>query len=102
MTKSLLLSSLAAAALAFTLAACDEQQASDTSAVPLQQQGAMPADSGSSAPALPESSEPQALEPQTTDPESMGSDTMEPGTTEPGAMAPNTEQPETLQPGGNQ
>ena len=92
MPKSLLLSSLAAAALAFTVAACDEQQASDTSAVPLQQQGAMPEDSGSSAPAMPETSEPQALDPQPLDPQPL----------EPQTMEPNSEQPETLQPGDSQ
>lgn len=73
MTKSLLLSSLAAAGLAFALGACDEQQTSDNNSVPMQQQGAMPSDEYSTSPAMPESSEPQAMEP-----EMEGSDTMMP------------------------
>ena len=58
MIKSTLFTTLAAAALALGLAACDEQQASDSQTQPTQQQqGAMPPaqDGGTMAP---ESSEP--------------------------------------------
>src|SRR3546814_5199009 len=61
MTKSMLFTTLAAATLAFGLAACDEQQATDQSTPPMQQQGAVPPtdDSGSSptAPTAPQGTE---------------------------------------------
>lgn len=86
MSKSLLLSTLTAAGLAFALGACDEQQASDSSSQPMQQQqGAMPSDQNGSVPATPESSEPQAME----------SDTMEPETMEPGASDTDGTMPES-------
>lgn len=50
MSKSLLFTAAAAAALALGLTACDEQQASENSTVPMQQQGAVP--STGSAPAM--------------------------------------------------
>jgi len=42
MTRSFLLACLATGVLALGLAACDEQQASDSTSVPMQQQGAVP------------------------------------------------------------
>jgi hypothetical protein len=97
MTKSLLLSSFAAAALALTVSACDEQQATDSTSAPVQQQGAMPDDSGSGATMAPQTSEPQAMEPQ-----GMESDTMEPGAMEPETMEPRSEEPDGMQPGTSQ
>ncbi len=83
MTKSLLLSSFAAASLAFALAACDEQQASDSStSVPMQQQGAMPSEEGAATPAMPEASEPQMTEPQAMEPLPMEPEAEEPATTQ--------------------
>lgn len=82
MSKSLLLSSLAAAALAFGVVACEEQQATDSTAEPMQQQGAMPNDDSTGTPVMPESSEPQA--------------------TEPYATVPDTTEPEAEQPAGSQ
>ncbi|WP_193370221.1 hypothetical protein [Pelagibius marinus] len=88
MTKSLLLSSFAAATVAFTLAACDEQQATDSStSVPMQQQGAMPSGESAATPAMPEAGEPQAMEPQA----------MEPMPTEPETVTPEGEEPATSQ-----
>ncbi|MEO3431017.1 hypothetical protein AAFN88_19340 [Pelagibius sp. CAU 1746] len=75
MTKSLLLSSFTAASLALGLAACDEQQTSDSgSAVPMQQQGAMPSGEGA---------DPQTQQPQTQQPQASGTLPMEPETTAP-------------------
>jgi len=68
MNRILLLSTLAAAGLALSVSACDEQQASDSSSVPMQQ-GAMPADNlDKAAPAAPEIMEPQPEEPSATQP----------------------------------
>ncbi|MEQ8355515.1 MAG: hypothetical protein RH942_08255 [Kiloniellaceae bacterium] len=79
MSRSLLLSTLAAAAIALPLAACDQQDASDSTSVPMQQQGAAPSDSqGSTAPLAPEAMEPEAMEPEA----------MEPQNPAPGAAAP--------------
>jgi hypothetical protein len=61
MSKSLLFPAAAAAALALGLAACDEQQASESSPTPMQQQQG-------AAPITPQSSEPPAMEPAPSDP----------------------------------
>ncbi len=83
MTKSLLLSSFAAATLAFALAACDEQQASDNStSMPMQQQGAMPSQDGAAMPAMPEAGEPQASAPLPMAPETMEPEAEEPATSQ--------------------
>lgn len=73
MKWSLILTSLAAGGLALSMAACDQQEASDSSSVPMQQQGAVPSDQ-ETMPTAPAESESQALEPQ----EDTGSDTMAP------------------------
>jgi hypothetical protein len=70
MPKSLLLSSLTAAGLAFALGACDEQQASDSAVEPMQQQGAMPSEENDAMPAATESMEPATPESGTTMPQS--------------------------------
>jgi len=69
MMKSTLITSFAAAALALGLAACDEQQASDTATEPMQQQGAVPPadDSTGTSPMTP-SSEPPAAQPPAVEP----------------------------------
>src|SRR3546814_16807475 len=86
MTKSMLFTTLAAATLAFGLAACDEQQATDPSTPPMQQQGAVPPtdDSGSSptAPTAP---------PGTATPTAPGRDMP--------SMNPEPEEPAHKQPG---
>ena len=82
MTKSLLLSSFAAATLAFALAACDEQQASDSSTSVPMQQGAMPSEEGAAAPVMPESTEPKANETMPMEPETMAPEAEEPATTQ--------------------
>jgi hypothetical protein len=83
MTKSLLATTLAAATVALALSACDQQEASDNSSVPLQQ-GAKPLDNGGTispmAPgggALPEA-QPDMEQPETTPPEAMPPETMPP------------------------
>ncbi len=45
MNRSLILTSLAAGGIALAMAACDQQEAAESSSVPMQQQGAMPTDS---------------------------------------------------------
>lgn len=102
MTKPLLLTSLAAAALALSVSACDEQQANDSTSVPMQQQGAMPSDSGSGTTLAPQTSEPQAMEPQGTESDSMAPGAATPEAMEPGTMQPGTEEPDGMQPGTSQ
>src|SRR3546814_11105650 len=86
MTKSMLFTTLAAATLAFGLAACDAQQATDQSTPPTQQHGAVPPtyDSGSrpTAPTAPQGTE---------TPTAPGSDMP--------SMTPPPEEPETKQEG---
>lgn len=72
MKMSVVSTTLATAALAFALAACDQQQADsgdDGSAVPLQQQGAMPADPAATS-GVSSESQPAAIDsmPQTETP----------------------------------
>lgn len=67
MTKSTLFTTLAAAALALGLAACDEQQASNGSEPLQQQQGAMPENNDNSTLA-PQSTEPSATQPPVEEP----------------------------------
>ncbi|MGD1879303.1 MAG: hypothetical protein ACFB13_17590 [Kiloniellaceae bacterium] len=79
MTKSVLFTTLAAAALAVGLAACDEQQASENSSVPMQQQGAMPQ------PAEPDSRTPGAaptVQPGMVQPEADDSESTLPGSSQ--------------------
>lgn len=81
MRHATLFTTLAAAALALGLAACDEQQAGTESTEPMQQQqGAVPPapDSGSSTPTAPQGTEspsmtPPAEEPATPQPGTDGS-----------------------------
>lgn len=83
MTKSILFTTFAAAALAFGLSACDEQQASDTSSVPMQQQGAMPeAGSSTTAPMAPDGDNPAATPEATPQPEGSESESTLPGSTQ--------------------
>jgi hypothetical protein len=79
MSRSVVFTTLAASALALGLAACDEQQASDSSSVPMQQQGAVPSGE-SSAPApmmTPDSgaAEP-SMQPETDQPEDGAADSL--------------------------
>src|SRR3546814_6317463 len=86
MTKSMLFTTLAAATLAFGLAACDEKQATDQSTPPMQQQGAVPhTDDSGSSPTAP------------TAPQGTGTPTA-PGSARP-SMTPAPEEPATKQPG---
>ena len=70
MTRSVLIATLAAGALALGLAACDQQQASDSnSTVPMQQQGAVPPASNSATPlASPQGSDAPAAQPDSEEP----------------------------------
>lgn len=70
MKKSLTLTSLAAGGIALTMAACDQQEAAESSSVPMQQQGAMPSGSQSGAPAASDSAGSGSMTPPTD-----GSDT---------------------------
>lgn len=72
MMKSTLITSLAAAALALGLAACDEQQASDTTTEPMQQQGTMPPADSSPSPTAPQGNEPPAAQPPAEEPTAPG------------------------------
>ena len=90
MSKSVLFTTFAAAALALGLAACDEQQASDTSPAPMQQQqGAVPeaggATGGTSTPMTPEGSEPSAAPSEMEQPEGSAPDSTMPGGTPSGS-----------------
>ncbi|MGF1592636.1 MAG: hypothetical protein ACFCUW_05115 [Kiloniellaceae bacterium] len=70
MSRSVIFTTLAASALALGLAACDEQQASDSSSVPMQQQGAVPSgESSAPAPMTPESGAEPSMQPETEQPE---------------------------------
>ncbi|GAB4367470.1 MAG: hypothetical protein Kow00114_26180 [Kiloniellaceae bacterium] len=83
MTKSVVFTTIAAAALAFGLAACDEQQASETSSAPMQQQGAVPeAGSGTTAPMAPESGDPAAAPEGMQQPEGSEPDSTLPGSSQ--------------------
>ena len=89
MSKSVLFTTFAAAALALGLAACDEQQASESSPAPMQQQGAVPEGSsntgGTSTPMAPDSSEPSAAPPEMEQPEGSAPDSTMPGSSQPGS-----------------
>ncbi len=79
MNKLLLFSTLAAAGLGLAVSGCDQQQASDDSSVPLQQQGALPSDStGSTTPMAPQTGEPQAVAPEGMTPEAAQPEALEP------------------------
>lgn len=79
MNKLLLFSTLAAAGLGLAVSGCDQQQASDSSSVPLQQQGAVPSDAPvSTTPMAPQTSEPQAVAPEGMMPAPAQPETMEP------------------------
>jgi hypothetical protein len=80
MNRSLIFNTLAAGGLALTLAACDQQEAAESSSAPMQQQGAVPTDNQSGSPATPEESLPQATSPDSATPEGTGGDTMTPPT----------------------
>lgn len=75
MSRSVVFTTLAASALALGLAACDEQQASDSSSVPMQQQGAVPSsESGAAAPMTPDSGAEPSMQPQSDLPEDDAGD----------------------------
>lgn len=82
MTKSILFTTFAAAALAFGLAACDEQQASDTSSVPMQQQGAVPEAGSTTAPMAPDSGSPAATPEETPQPDGSEPESTLPGSSQ--------------------
>ena len=88
MNRIFLLSTLAAG-LALTLSACDEQQATDSNSVPLQQQGAAPVDSTGSADPL---QQPAAEESQVQPAGAAESETMEPLPDQPAATQPENTQ----------
>jgi len=90
MSKSILFTTFAAAALAFGLAACDEQHASESSSAPMQQQqGAVPEagsdTGGTSTPMAPDSSEPSAAPQNMEQPEGSAPDSTMPDSTSPGS-----------------
>lgn len=87
MTKSVLFTTFAAAALALGLAACDEQQASDRSSEPMQQQqGAVPqSDGGTTMPMAPDSGAPSAMPQEMEQPEGSAPGGAMPDSTMPGS-----------------
>ena len=78
MNRSLIFTTLTAGGLALTLAACDQQEAAESSSVPMQQQGAVPTDNQTGSPTAPGASVPQATSPDSAAPNGAGSDTMTP------------------------
>ena len=79
MNKLLLLSTLAAAGLGRAVSGCDQQEASDSSSVPRQQQGAVPSDSTySTTPMAPQAGEPQSVAPEGMTPETAQPEALEP------------------------
>lgn len=69
MNKLLLVSTLAVVGLGLAVSGCDQQESSDSSSAPLQQQGAVPSDSpGGTTPMAPDTSEPQATAPESLPP----------------------------------
>ncbi|WP_422367957.1 hypothetical protein [Pelagibius sp.] len=81
MRKATLTTTIAASALAFALAACDQQQADsgDVSSEPMQQQGAVPespaATSSEPSAVIPGTAEPDSTQPEAMQPDATGSDT---------------------------
>ena len=76
MHRLFLLSTLAAAGIGLAVAGCDQQDASDSSSVPMQQQGAMPLDSqNSTSPMTPQTADPQyGSEPEALQPDAAPAD----------------------------